>query len=51
MLVGVAHEFFQKHKFQYVHTPLITGNDCEGAGETFNLSNKLEATNYSFPKN
>ena len=27
-----THEFFQSHNFLYVHTPLITGADCEGAG-------------------
>ena len=36
-----THEFFQKHKFQYVHTPIITGNNSEGAGETFDISNEL----------
>ena len=45
-----THEFFQKHKFQYVHTPLITGNDCEGAGETFDLSNKLSSEELFFGK-
>ena len=45
-----THEFFQKHKFQYVHTPLITGNDCEGAGETFDLSNKLTSEDLFFGK-
>ena len=32
------HEFFHKQKFVYVHTPLITGSDCEGAGEMFKVS-------------
>ena len=36
-----THSFFQLHKFKYVHTPLLTSNDCEGAGETFNISNTL----------
>jgi len=36
-----THEFFQLHNFKYVHTPLLTSNDCEGAGETFNISNTL----------
>ena len=34
------HEFFQNEGFMYVHTPLITGNDAEGAGETFNIVTK-----------
>ena len=29
------HKFFQERGFVYVHTPLITGSDCEGAGEMF----------------
>ena len=29
------HSFFQERGFVYVHTPLITGSDCEGAGEMF----------------
>lgn len=36
-----THSFFQLHGFKYVHTPLLTSNDCEGAGETFTLSNTL----------
>ena len=32
------HEFFQKRGFVYVHTPLITGADCEGAGEMFRVT-------------
>ena len=32
------HKFFQERGFIYVHTPIITGNDCEGAGEIFNVT-------------
>ena len=32
------HEFFQDRGFVYVHTPLITGSDCEGAGEMFQVT-------------
>lgn len=32
------HKFFQERGFIYVHTPIITGSDCEGAGEIFNVS-------------
>ena len=31
------HEFFQNEGFMYVHTPIITGNDAEGAGNTFGI--------------
>ena len=31
------HTFFQERDFMWVHTPIITGNDAEGAGETFNV--------------
>ena len=32
------HKFFQERDFVYVHTPLITGSDCEGAGEMFQVT-------------
>ena len=32
------HEFFQKRNFVYVNTPILTGSDCEGAGEMFRVS-------------
>lgn len=32
------HRFFQERNFVYVHTPIITGSDCEGAGEMFRVS-------------
>lgn len=32
------HQFFQERGFVYVHTPLITGSDCEGAGEMFRVT-------------
>ncbi|MBR5381155.1 MAG: asparagine--tRNA ligase, partial [Oscillospiraceae bacterium] len=32
------HEFFQSRGFVYVHTPIITGSDCEGAGEMFRVT-------------
>lgn len=38
-LVAFAiHQFFQDRGFVYVHTPLITGSDCEGAGEMFRVT-------------
>lgn len=52
------HKFFNERGFVYVHTPIITGSDCEGAGEmfrvtTFDLENskeKYEAKNDFFGK-
>ena len=38
------HQFFQERGFVYVHTPLITGSDCEGAGEMFRVTT-LDMTN------
>jgi len=32
------HKFFQERGFVYVHTPIITGSDCEGAGKMFRVS-------------
>jgi asparaginyl-tRNA synthetase len=32
------HRYFQEHGFIYVHTPIITGSDCEGAGEMFQVT-------------
>ena len=42
------HQFFQDRDFVYVHTPLITGSDCEGAGEMFQVTT-LDLNNV--PKN
>ena len=40
VLSMAIHEFFQKQGFVYVHTPIITGNDAEGAGEVFTVTNR-----------
>src|SRR5947199_871989 len=37
-LAFAIHKFFQEHGFVYVHTPIITGSDCEGAGELFRVT-------------
>ena len=37
-LAMAIHEFFQNQGFVYVHAPIITGNDAEGAGETFTVT-------------
>ncbi len=33
-----VHDFFHERNFFYVHTPIITGSDCEGAGELFRVT-------------
>ena len=55
VLAFAIHKFFQERGFVYVHTPLITSSDCEGAGEmfhvtTFDLANvpKTEAGDVDF---
>lgn len=37
-LAFAVHQFFQERDFIYVHTPIITGSDCEGAGEMFRVT-------------
>ena len=37
-LALAIHQFFQERGFVYVHTPIITGSDCEGAGELFRVT-------------
>lgn len=37
-LAFAIHEFFQKRDFVYVHTPIVTASDCEGAGEMFRVT-------------
>jgi asparaginyl-tRNA synthetase len=37
-LAFAVHQFFQERGFVYVHTPIITASDCEGAGELFRVS-------------
>lgn len=33
-----VHQFFREREFTYIHTPIITGSDCEGAGELFRVT-------------
>ena len=51
------HQFYQERGFLYVHTPLITASDCEGAGEMFQVTtmklddiakNQIEKLNYRY---
>ncbi|MBR2768418.1 MAG: asparagine--tRNA ligase [Solobacterium sp.] len=43
VLAMAIHEFFQDQGFVYVNTPIITGNDAEGAGETFTVTTRDDA--------
>ena len=43
VLSMAIHEFFQNQGFVYVHTPIITGNDAEGAGEVFTVTTREDA--------
>jgi aspartyl/asparaginyl-tRNA synthetase len=37
-----THKFFQEKGFAYVHTPIVTASDCEGAGEMFQVCGLLQ---------
>lgn len=50
VLSMAIHEFFQSQGFIYVHTPIITSNDAEGAGETFNVVTNDKNPNAFFGK-
>lgn len=45
-LAKAIHDFFQERNFTYVHTPIITGSDCEGAGEIFRVTTHEFETPY-----
>ncbi len=49
-LAFAVHEYFQKNGFNYMHTPIITGSDAEGAGEMFRVS-ALDAKNPPLDEN
>lgn len=38
LIAYAIHQYFQERNFVYVHTPIITGSDCEGAGEMFQVT-------------
>lgn len=42
LLSMAIHEFFQSQGFVYVHAPIITSNDAEGAGETFTVTTRSD---------
>jgi asparaginyl-tRNA synthetase len=39
-LAHATHTFFQGSGFHYVHTPILSASDCEGAGEMFQVNSK-----------
>lgn len=39
-----VHDFFKNKGFYYIHTPIITGSDCEGAGELFRVTTLKESS-------
>ncbi|MGD9016831.1 MAG: asparagine--tRNA ligase [Desulfobacterales bacterium] len=43
-LAFAVHHFFRDSGFRYIHTPIITGSDCEGAGELFRLTTSEHVT-------
>jgi asparaginyl-tRNA synthetase len=40
-LAYATHQFFQQRGFLYIHTPIITASDCEGAGQMFQVTTVL----------
>jgi len=50
VLSMAIHEFFQGEGFVYVHTPILTSNDCEGAGETFLVCSDISHPDEYFGK-
>eukprot|EP00941_MAST-03F_sp_MAST-3F-sp1_P002408 g2408.t1 len=42
------HEYFQKEGYLQIHTPILTGNDCEGAGELFRVTSTEKSEDCTF---
>lgn len=42
-LAMATHQYFQELGFLYIHTPIITANDCEGAGEMFQVTTLVDS--------
>jgi asparaginyl-tRNA synthetase len=49
-LAYAVHQFFQQQQFHYVHTPIITTSDCEGAGELFSVTTLLSGPHRLIPQ-
>lgn len=50
-LAYAIHKYFQEHGFLYIHTPIITGNDAEGAGQVFKVVTDLKKPDEFFKAN
>lgn len=46
-LAYATHKYFQEQGFLYIHTPIITGADCEGAGQMFQVTTLKSGNDYS----
>lgn len=46
VMAQAIHNYFQTRGYSYIHTPLITGSDCEGAGEMFKVTTIGYSTDY-----
>lgn len=46
VLAAALHEYFQSNNYVYINTPLITGSDCEGAGEMFQVTTNGYTTEF-----
>ncbi|MBE6734887.1 MAG: asparagine--tRNA ligase [Ruminococcaceae bacterium] len=46
VMAGAIHNYFQSRNYTYVNPPLITGSDCEGAGEMFKVTTIGYSTEY-----
>lgn len=44
-LAFATHQFFRESGFQYIHTPILSASDCEGAGEMFQVSSSMASNN------
>ena len=49
-LSEAIHRYFQERNYTYVHTPIITGSDCEGAGEVFKVTSIGYSSRYKSEK-
>lgn len=49
-LAYYIHQFFHENGYYYIHTPLITANDCEGEGQTFQVASDLKHPEEFFGK-